>query len=168
MVPFINAFTYTNFKQWTSHKDLAALQVIPDDASGHPDLRILDAQLQRHSSARTLIGTFCAACPVSGTMHDTHALARVLHRRGALAIFDFSSAGASVASCHVPCSPPASADTARGAAAEPRPPRLDGIIVAAGALANDHTAAAAVVFRTDAVPDTAGGSGPFRALPAMI
>ena len=140
------------------------MQVIPDDADGHPDRRILDAQLQRHSAARTLIGTFSPVCSVTGASHDVHALARILHRRDALAVFDFSTAGASVASCHIPFA------TGAGAAGEaeqplPPPPRLDGIIMAAGALVNDHEAAGAVVFRKEAFQAAASEPGPFRAHP---
>ena len=45
------------------------------------------------AAARFKIGTFSAASNVTGILNDCHALARVLHRHGALAFFDYAAAG---------------------------------------------------------------------------
>jgi selenocysteine lyase/cysteine desulfurase len=63
------------------------------DAHGRISAEHLDAQLERHRDRPVKIGTFSAASNVTGIVNDCHALARVLHRHGALAFFDFAAAG---------------------------------------------------------------------------
>ncbi len=63
------------------------------DAHGRVSPELLDAQLAKWKGARPMIGTFSAASNVTGILNDCHELARVLHRHGALAFFDYAAAG---------------------------------------------------------------------------
>jgi selenocysteine lyase/cysteine desulfurase len=65
---------------------------IREDALGRVDLDHLDHELRRHSG-RLRIGTFSAASNVTGIITDVDAVAALLHRHGALACFDYASAG---------------------------------------------------------------------------
>lgn len=63
------------------------------DAQGRISADHLDRQLALHADRRVKIGTFSAASNVTGIRNDCHALARVLHRHGALAFFDYAASG---------------------------------------------------------------------------
>lgn len=63
------------------------------DARGRISAEDLDAQLVRFADRPIKIGTFSAASNVTGIRNDCHGLARVLHRHGALAFFDYAAAG---------------------------------------------------------------------------
>ncbi len=63
------------------------------DRDGRISLDDLDEKLRRHANRPWKIGTFSAASNVTGILNDVHGLARVLHRHGALAFFDFAAAG---------------------------------------------------------------------------
>lgn len=63
------------------------------DEAGRISLGHLDAQLLRYRDRPVKIGTFSAASNVTGILNDVHGLARVLHRHGALAFFDYAAAG---------------------------------------------------------------------------
>ena len=63
------------------------------DADGRISLEDLDRKLAAHAHRPWKIGTFSAASNVTGILNDVHGLARVLHRHGALAFFDFAAAG---------------------------------------------------------------------------
>jgi selenocysteine lyase/cysteine desulfurase len=81
------------------------------DADGRISLDDLDAKLGAYAGRRLKIGTFSAASNVTGILNDVHGLARVLHRHGALAFFDYAAAGPYVAvDMHPAGDPDASAD----------------------------------------------------------
>lgn len=62
------------------------------DERGYLDIRDLERKLSDDRWAkREKIGSFSAASNVSGIITDVYAVARVLHRHGALAFFDFSA-----------------------------------------------------------------------------
>ena len=63
------------------------------DAAGGLDLGELDARLAQHPDRRLRAGCFAAASSATGTLCDVRAVARLLHRHGALAFFDYSVAG---------------------------------------------------------------------------
>jgi selenocysteine lyase/cysteine desulfurase len=63
------------------------------DPDGRISLEDLDRKLAAHAHRPWKIGTFSAASNVTGILNDVHGLARVLHRHGALAFFDFAAAG---------------------------------------------------------------------------
>jgi selenocysteine lyase/cysteine desulfurase len=63
------------------------------DARGRISPERLDEQLAEYRERPVKIGTFAAASNVTGIHNDCQALARVLHRHGALAFFDYAAAG---------------------------------------------------------------------------
>jgi selenocysteine lyase/cysteine desulfurase len=63
------------------------------DADGRIDLAELGRKLHEHRDRRLLIGSFSAASNVTGVLSDVKGIARVLHRAGALAFFDYAAAG---------------------------------------------------------------------------
>ena len=89
------------FRSMMEHhsNDIAWRETIGDsvyvdfDAAGRISVEDLDAKLESWKHRPWKIGTFSAASNVTGILNDVHALARVLHRHGALAFFDFAAAG---------------------------------------------------------------------------
>jgi selenocysteine lyase/cysteine desulfurase len=65
---------------------------IDEDANGHIDLQHLEAELARHAGRPLKIGSFSAASNVTGIATDTRAIARLLHRHGALSFWDYAAA----------------------------------------------------------------------------
>jgi selenocysteine lyase/cysteine desulfurase len=63
------------------------------DEAGRISVEDLDAKLERFRHRPWKIGTFSAASNVTGILNDVPALARVLHRHGARAFFDYAAAG---------------------------------------------------------------------------
>lgn len=78
---------------------LAVLQIvrISETKDGHLDLVDLENQLQfQHAlegSDRTLIGCFSAASNITGLLADDVATTLLLHQYGALAFWDYATAG---------------------------------------------------------------------------
>jgi selenocysteine lyase/cysteine desulfurase len=60
---------------------------------GQIDLEDLERKLERFASRAVKVGSFSAASNVTGVVSDVAGLARVLHRHGALACFDFAAGG---------------------------------------------------------------------------
>jgi selenocysteine lyase/cysteine desulfurase len=77
----------------TWRETVAETVYIDFDNHGRVSPAHLDEQLARYAHSPLKIGTFSAASNVTGTLNDCHALARVLHRHGALAFFDYAAAG---------------------------------------------------------------------------
>lgn len=77
----------------TWRETIAETVYVDFDAHGRVSPEHLDAQLAKYAQAPVKIGTFSAASNVTGILNDVHALARVLHRHGAFAFFDFAAAG---------------------------------------------------------------------------
>jgi selenocysteine lyase/cysteine desulfurase len=77
----------------TWRETIAETVYIDFDAHGRISAEHLDAQLARYADRPLRIGTFSAASNVTGIRNDCAALARVLHRHGALAFFDFAASG---------------------------------------------------------------------------
>lgn len=75
------------------------------DDGGRIDLADLEAQLLRYRERPLRIGAFSAASNVTGVLTDVGAIARVLHRFGARAVFDFAAAAPYVAIDMNPPSP---------------------------------------------------------------
>jgi selenocysteine lyase/cysteine desulfurase len=63
------------------------------DSDGRISAGDLDRKLTAHANRPWKIGSFSAASNVTGILNDVHGLARVLHRHGASAFFDFAAAG---------------------------------------------------------------------------
>ncbi|XP_071497944.1 probable cysteine desulfurase [Diadema antillarum] len=67
---------------------------IRDDDQGLVNTRILEQQLVLHQKKGCLlIGCFSAASNVTGIISDTHAVAALLHKFGALSFWDYATAG---------------------------------------------------------------------------
>ena len=63
------------------------------DKDGKISVEDLVVKLDQYKDRPYKIGTFSAASNVTGIVNDCHSLAKVLHRNGALAFFDFAAAG---------------------------------------------------------------------------
>ncbi|MFO0560758.1 MAG: aminotransferase class V-fold PLP-dependent enzyme [Polyangiales bacterium] len=74
-------------------ESVAEVVETPLDARGAIDLRALESALKRFENRPIKIGAFSAASNVTGVLSDVHAIARVLHRYGAYATFDYAAAG---------------------------------------------------------------------------
>ena len=59
---------------------------------GQVDLVQLEAELVRHAERPLLVGSFSAASNVTGTISDVDGIAALLHRHGALSVWDYSAA----------------------------------------------------------------------------
>ena len=73
-------------------ESVAEVVEIALDAGGAIDLADLDRKLAAHAAHPLKIGTFSAASNVTGLLTDVAAVARALHRHGALACFDYAAA----------------------------------------------------------------------------
>ena len=71
----------------------ADVVTIGEDADGRVDLEHLEFELERHEHRRLKIGAFSAASNVTGIVTDVDRIAIALHRRGALSLWDYASAG---------------------------------------------------------------------------
>lgn len=81
----------------TWRETIAETVYVDFDAHGRISPEDLDRQLERFRGRPVKIGTFSSASNVTGIRNDCHALARVLHRHGALAFFDYAASGPYVA-----------------------------------------------------------------------
>ncbi|MEM1032172.1 MAG: aminotransferase class V-fold PLP-dependent enzyme [Myxococcota bacterium] len=72
---------------------IADVVMIDEDADGHIDQRQLEAKLIAYADRPLKIGSFSAASNVTGVITDTYAIAKLLHRHGALSFWDFAAAG---------------------------------------------------------------------------
>lgn len=70
-------------------------QVIGEDSKGLIDMRQLELELLKHANAPLIVGSFTAGSNVTGIAPDVHSIANLLHRHGAIAAFDYASAGSS-------------------------------------------------------------------------
>jgi selenocysteine lyase/cysteine desulfurase len=63
------------------------------DRDGRVDLEQLGSELSRHADRRVKIGSFSAASNVTGIITDVDRVAILLHRHGALSMWDYAAAG---------------------------------------------------------------------------
>jgi selenocysteine lyase/cysteine desulfurase len=90
-VVFIGPFEHhSNELPW--RESIADVVQIPEDSDGHIDVAHLEAELIAHSDRPVKIGSFSAASNVTGIMTDTHGISSLLHRHGALAVWDYAAA----------------------------------------------------------------------------
>lgn len=92
LVVFVGPFEHhSNLLPW---RELGAKVVwINEDKTGSVDLIDLENKLKTHSkSDNRLIGTFNAASNLTGVLTDTIAVSCLLHKYGALAMWDYASA----------------------------------------------------------------------------
>lgn len=108
-VVFIGPYEHhSNELPW--RESIADVVVIHEDADGHVDLAHLEAELERHAGRPLKIGSFSAASNVTGIVTDTDAVARLLHRHGALSFWDYAAAAPYVAIEMCPADPEARKD----------------------------------------------------------
>lgn len=81
---------HSNLLPW--RESGAEVREIPEGADGGPDLAVLEAQLNEVTGAVLRIGAFSAASNVTGTLTDTDSVTALLHRHGALAVWDYACA----------------------------------------------------------------------------
>jgi selenocysteine lyase/cysteine desulfurase len=90
-VVFIGPFEHhSNELPW--RESIADVIRIPEDADGHIDQAVLEAQLEAHAARPMKIGSFSAASNVTGILSATDDIARLLHSHGALSFWDFAAA----------------------------------------------------------------------------
>jgi selenocysteine lyase/cysteine desulfurase len=84
---------HSNQLPWA--ESVAEVIEIGDTETGEIDLADLETRLERaqREERPLVIGAFSAGSNVTGVLSDVHAIARVLHRHGALAFFDYAAAG---------------------------------------------------------------------------
>lgn len=73
-------------------ESVADLVEVGLDGHGAVDLSDLEAKLARYAERPLKIGSFSAASNVTGVLSDVCGLARILHRHGAYACFDYAAA----------------------------------------------------------------------------
>jgi selenocysteine lyase/cysteine desulfurase len=89
------------FRSMMEHhsNDIAWRETIGDtvyvdfDSEGRISVEDLDRKLEQYRDRAWKIGTFSAASNVTGILNPCHDLAKVLHRYGAWAFFDYAAAG---------------------------------------------------------------------------
>ena len=90
-VVFIGPYEHhSNELPW--RESICDVVTIPEDADGHIDQAVLELRLQEHADRPLKIGSFSAASNVTGIVSDTHRIADLLHRYGALSFWDFAAA----------------------------------------------------------------------------
>ncbi|HSH11696.1 MAG TPA: aminotransferase class V-fold PLP-dependent enzyme [Ilumatobacter sp.] len=90
-VVFIGPYEHhSNELPW--RESIADVVTIDEDHDGHVDLAQLEVELERHRDRPQLIGSFSAASNVTGIVTDTVAVSSLLHRYGAIALWDFAAA----------------------------------------------------------------------------
>ncbi len=91
-VVFIGPYEHhSNELPWV--ESVADVVEIDLDDSGRIDIEDLQRKLFAHADRPLKVGTFSAASNVTGVLSDVGSIARVLHRGGALACFDYAAAG---------------------------------------------------------------------------
>ncbi|KAG5575145.1 hypothetical protein H5410_055279 [Solanum commersonii] len=90
-VVFVGPYEHhSNILSW--RQSLAEVVEIGLDDNGLVDMDALRDQLEFYKSTnRPLLGSFSACSNVTGTYSDTRAIARLLHKNGAFACFDFAA-----------------------------------------------------------------------------
>ena len=95
-VVFIGPYEHhSNELPW--RESIADVVTIDEDLDGHVDLVQLEQALIAHADRPLRIGSFSAASNVTGILTDVDAVARLLHRHGALSFWDYAAAAPYVA-----------------------------------------------------------------------
>jgi selenocysteine lyase/cysteine desulfurase len=99
---------HSNELPWV--ESVAEVVEVDLDAAGRIDLQDLERKLALHADRPLKVGSFSAASNVTGVLSDVAAIARVLHRGGAYAVFDYAAAGPYVPIDMHPADPEAAID----------------------------------------------------------
>ena len=90
-VVFIGPFEHhSNDVQW--RETIADVITIEECKNGQIDLEDLEVQLKKYKNRPLKVGSFSAASNVTGILVDTAPVAKLLHKYGALAAFDYAAA----------------------------------------------------------------------------
>ena len=90
-VVFIGPYEHhSNELPW--RESIADVVEIREDLSGGIDLEHLEAELERFAERPLKIGSFSAASNVTGIVSNTYGVASLLHRHGALSLWDCAAA----------------------------------------------------------------------------
>ncbi len=81
---------HSNLLPW--RESAAEVVAVGEDADGRLDLAGLEAQLARQTRRPLVVGAFSAASNVTGIRTDADRVAALLHRHGALSVWDYSAA----------------------------------------------------------------------------
>ena len=93
---------YTENKDFTFKKILCFIRIIAfsfqvirirESSEGLVDLSHLETTLRGLKTSNTVIGVFGAASNITGVLTDSLAVTVLLHRYGALAFWDYATAG---------------------------------------------------------------------------
>ncbi len=91
-VVFIGPYEHhSNDLQW--RLSIADCVMIDEDEDGCIDLAQLERELLHYAARPLKIGSFSAASNVTGIISDDVAITRLLHRHGALSLWDYAAAG---------------------------------------------------------------------------
>lgn len=148
MVVFVGPYEHhSNEVSW--RESLAEVVTVPLDSDGLIDMPALERALSDPRYAgRPKLGTFSAASNVTGLLTDVRAVAGLLHRHGAIAVFDYA-ASAPYVPIDVSRSSPDADDW------------LDAIVLSPHKFLGGPGAAGLLLFRSDlyrlSSPTTAGG-----------
>jgi len=90
-VVFIGPYEHhSNELPW--RESIADVVTIGEDQDGRIDLASLEHSLEAYADRPLRIGAFSAASNVTGILSDTRAISVLLHRHGALSLWDFAAA----------------------------------------------------------------------------
>ncbi len=148
MVVFVGPYEHhSNEVSW--RESLAEVVTVPLDADGLIDMTALERALSDPRYAgRPKLGTFSAASNVTGLLTDVRAVASLLHRHGALAVFDYAASAPYVRIDVSPSAPDAD-------------DWLDAIVLSPHKFLGGPGAAGLLLFRSElyhlSAPTTAGG-----------
>lgn len=81
---------HSNELPW--RESFADVVAIGEDADGQIDLADLERKIIHYADRPLLIGSFSAASNVTGILSDTGRIAALLHRYGALSVWDYATA----------------------------------------------------------------------------
>ena len=81
---------HSNLLPW--RESAAEVVTVGEDANGQLDLAGLEARLARLAGRPLVVGSFSAASNVTGILTDADRVAALLHRHGALSVWDYSAA----------------------------------------------------------------------------
>jgi len=80
---------HSNHTSW--YETIADVVVVPPDERGVVSLESLEAQLHEYRDRPVKIGAFSACSNVTGIFTPYHAMARLMHRAGGVALIDFAA-----------------------------------------------------------------------------
>ncbi len=86
---------HSNHTSW--YETIADVVVVPPDERGVVSLEALEAQLHEYRDRPVKIGAFSACSNVTGIFTPYHAMARLMHRAGGVALIDFAASAPYVA-----------------------------------------------------------------------